>query len=994
MSFSPGFISLSDLYIAYRKAKREAWYDTNCAHGAKFASYERQLARNLQHLLRQLLRAEPKWFEAIGFLGKATCIAKSIDPEEQPKDHFYDGEPLTGWKRLHERKKAAADFRPVIDATVDFQIISVLWAIKVGHLYDARLDPRIALGNRLYRRRPKSSRPGSVGEVNTDRPELFQAYFRAYAKWRTDGFEAMKTELHEGRAVLGVTMDLKQFYHRIDASFLLDRRYLEKLELSLSPDERRFTKQLVNAIETWNDESNRRFGGEARGVPVGLTASCIIANALLKEFDDEVVSKLGALHYGRYVDDVFLVLQDTGRFETKEGLMRWLGRRLRRIATYHNEGKDTPALQLEMDYATGSTMSFVGAKQKVFRLSGKLGLDLISPIEAQIKSQGSEYRAMPVLPKTEAAMAARALLATPDASLEADSLRKADAVILRRAGFARLLSAVEKHAQDLDPGAWRDLRHNFYGLVNRQVLTPVGFFNYARYLPRIVALMSGCDDIKAATVLVRKLAKVTTVLDRTCRPRPAITLPECNHSLAARLLESVLTTRTKDRPRVGVVPLLREIRKRLAPKLVIPLSEKRVRVAGERLFLADWAKRPYGTAWLETRVRSSRVQPVPGRTISELLRIPAIRKLQEMAGIKEEPHWPGLCFPTRSVSLATLTAHVPKLLEDYPSLREISMALRGSWMPPSSGLWMRPEENGRPQLVNVPAPKRKRTCIAVTSIRTEDSSWEAAARGQPELTLERYQRMNELINSILQQRTKPAYVILPECSLPRRWARSLAYKLSVNGISLVAGLEYRELDGKLRNEALLSLVTDFGGYRINISLLQTKVDPAWKERELLAKMGRELAPPMDSDLQVPVYRHGALNFGVLICSDLTNLQHRASLQGEIDCLFVPEWNQDVNTFSSLIESSSNDLHVFIAQANNLRFGDSRIRGPHKENYMRDIVRVRGGADDYAVTGEILVPALRAYQSTPTPSLDDDAPFKPYPIGYKISARRMFGWRIQ
>ena len=163
--------------------------------------------------------------------------------------------------------------------------------------------------------------------------------------------------------------------------------------------------------------------------------------------------------------------------------------------------------------------------------------------------------------------------------------------------------------------------------------------------------------------------------------------------------------------------------------------------------------------------------------------------------------------------------------------------------------------------------------------------------------------------------------------------------------------------------------------------------PAWGERELLHELETQLAVPGDRDLHVPVYRHGALKFGVLICSDLTNIQNRRLLQGQVDCLFVPEWNPDVTTFASLIEASSHDLHAFVAQANNLRFGDSRIRGPHKANHKRDIVRVLGGADDYAVTGEIVVPELRAFQSSPSPTLGDGALFKPYPIGYEISADR-------
>lgn len=984
MSFRPGFITLPDLFIAYRKAKREAYSDTNCAHGRKFARYERDLVRNLRHLLRRLRDAEPTWPTRLEFLGRPTCIAKEVEPVKPPEGHFYDSDPLKGWRRQHRNKQATAKFRPVIDASVDFQIIAVLWVLKVGHRYDAALNPDCSLGNRLYRRR--AAKDGGVGEVNLDRQELFQPYFRAYRRWREEGFAAMKRELGDDKGrVIGVTMDLKQFYHRIDAKFLLAKGYLASLGLELSKDERLFTERLLQAIDTWNEAASARFGGEAIGLPVGLTASSVIANVLLRDFDNAVKSKVRPLHYGRYVDDIFLVLQDRDRFENKEELMQWLGGRLGPLTSY--EPTNGGSLRLQLPYAPRSLLCFVGEKQKVFRLAGKRGLDLLRPIEEQIKRQNSEFRELPQLPKSEEEMAARALLATPDATLEADSLRKADAVILRRAGFARLLGAVEKYAQDLPPNEWEKLRHNFYGLANRQVVTPQGFFNYARYLPRIVALMASTDDIDAAIVLIRGLARVVRTLKKTCRVPSGGTFEECTWTLTQRLVEAVLTTRTQERTRSPVVRLLQALKKYLDPELKVPRTEKRVRLEGERLFLADWAKRPYGTAWLEERVSPRQPPPLPRPEIRELLRWGTFRRLQRWAGIDGAPHWPGLCFPTRRIALSTLTAYVPRLLTDYSFLREVSLALRGAWMPDLPVVELDEGQSHRPPVVRVNAPRREDLHVAVTSIRTEDASWDAAVRGTPALTRTRYERMNALFNQILRQPTRPNYVLLPECSLPRRWARSLSLKLSVNGISLIAGLEYRHLKHGLRNEALVSLVADFRTYRSHITLLQAKLAPAWEEKSRLAKAGQTLLPPGKGDLRLPVYRHGQLDFGVLICSDLTNLRNRHHFQGEIDCLFVPEWNPDVETFSALVEAGAQDLHAYVVQANNLLFGDSRIRVPRKVSYERDVVRVRGGTDDYAVTGKIVPHELRTYQSTPVPDQSDQATFKPYSIGFRCAKRR-------
>src|SRR5690606_25899458 len=117
--------------------------------------------------------------------------------------------------------------------------------------------------------------------------------------------------------------------------------------------------------------------------------------------------------------------------------------------------------------ASGSELLFVTAKQKIFQLAGDHGLDLIHPIEEQIRIQGSEHRNLPSLPISEGGMASRALLVNSDAQLQADALRKADTVTLRRSGFALLLSDIEAHARDVEANSWQKERNQFYGLIER-----------------------------------------------------------------------------------------------------------------------------------------------------------------------------------------------------------------------------------------------------------------------------------------------------------------------------------------------------------------------------------------------------------------------------------------------------------------------------------------------------------------------------------------------
>jgi hypothetical protein len=75
-----------------------------------------------------------------------------------------------------------------------------------------------------------------------------------------------------------------------------------------------------------------------------------------------------------------------------------------------------------------------------------------------------------------------------------------------------------------------------------------------------------------------------------------------------------------------------------------------------------------------------------------------------------------------------------------------------------------------------------------------------------------------------------------------------------------------------------------------------------------------------------------------------------------------------------------DVHCFVTLVNNRKYGDSRIRAPHKDHWRRDVVRVKGGTDDYFVIAELDIHSLREFQSNVESPSD---PFKPIPDGYDL-----------
>ena len=992
--------SLGNLYVAYRKAKAEAFYENTHFHALAFTKYEQALDANLRKLRQRLMARTADWQTDLAFLGDHAYLPKSVDCsswDANTDGHFRALDPRQDWlHRFNESgKRARAALRLVIRPTVDFQIVSALWIIFVGQLFDASIDRKTSFGNRLRRSygRPNDERINAPG-VNLSTPGLFAPYFSAYRDWREGGLASMDSALEAGESILAITMDVEKFYHRVSPKFLLRSAFLESVGLVLSVVERRFTVRLLAAMETWYQNTPDFKVRPEGAIPVGLSASKIIANVLLAEFDRAVVANLEPIYYGRYVDDIFLVLKASG---DDYGAQRVTGRIAEALAPLVKVKKNTggpDSLTLHLPYARDSELVFAGPKQKVFALSSAHGSDLVHHIRDQIRQQSSEYRLLPAVPATGIAMASRALLATPNAALQADALRKADVVSVRRLGFSLLLSDIETYAADLRPKSWQSIREEFYGLVSRHVVTPTGFFEFVGYIPRVFGLMLGCGDVKEAKKLITEISAIAELLRATttlgeANSKPAFEL--CLEQYAYALLQAGLQAATLRTVELspGYLGVLRKL-KVLSRSLRVPSTVGGLESLVKQVLLADWGRRPYKEHWFQDQ-HSDEIGPKVPRELEvrRQLRLGAIRRFRQEATDLKVPHWPALAFPTRPLRIDEMGLVAPAVLSDPALFRNVIRFLRGAEVVSTRSLGFAPSDDASPiSYFFAPGKPKERIRIAVTSLETTDAQWEAAARGKQDRSASRYVAFNGLINRILKEPKLPDYIVMPELSIPLRWALRAARKLATNGVSLLAGVEYHRdrATRRLRNDCLVSLTTFWPGYASSVVVLQPKFEPSHGERLQLGKLlGRadKLFKPTGVKAQPTLYGHCGFFFAPLICSDLTNISHRRDLRGEVDALFALEWNPDTRTFASLVESTANDLHAFVVQANNRKYGDSRIRAPASQDYARDVVQVKGGVSDYYVLGEIDYVQLRAEQRRRV----KDPQFKPVPIGYVMSKLR-------
>ncbi len=357
-------------------------------------------------------------------------------------------------------------------------------------------------------------------------------------------------------------------------------------------------------------------------------------------------------------------------------------------------------------------------------------------------------------------------------------------------------------------------------------------------------------------------------------------------------------------------------------------------------------------------------------------------QLAKWAKLSERPH--GLFFATRPFDVSELfilnkDAYTAK---GQASMRAMVQALRGFKFEEKTPCF---DKHG---VLQIPGDAMSRKHgIAVSSWQTDLNSWTAAVTRSIDPDADRYARLNRLLDGVIAQPHDSRYLILPELALPAHWFIRIARKLQRRGISLITGIEYLHAGKSLvRNQVWAALSHDGLGFPSLMIYRQDKQRPALhEERELLRLAGLEMKPETCWKNGIPpIVQHGDFRFAMLVCSELTNISYRSALRGKVDALFVPEWNQDTETFNALVESAALDMHAYIIQCNDRQYGDSRIRAPFQESWKRDVLRVKGGLTDYCVIGEIDIQALRQFQSS---YRSPRKPFKPVPDGFEISYER-------
>ena len=265
------------------------------------------------------------WLEDIHF----DVIPKGVEGPEKPREGQGSFVSNVTSSPVHW----AAKVNYMFDGPIELHLLSVLWLMTEGAEYDDTLSGHCS-GSRLHQ---------FVGNDDDHSAYLFKKYHELYAKWRDSGIQKARDLLSDDRqSVYLVGLDVQEYYYRIQLDWESLRTQIKRpvpkgplyaLLMGRQVLGANLFKCIEEICKSYRGKLNPMLAithpdlpEEAACLPIGLSASPVIANWYLKEFDDAILEKVRPAYYGRYVDDILMVVAMPQAPDENDPIMSFMDR--------------------------------------------------------------------------------------------------------------------------------------------------------------------------------------------------------------------------------------------------------------------------------------------------------------------------------------------------------------------------------------------------------------------------------------------------------------------------------------------------------------------------------------------------------------------------------------------------------------------------------------------------------------------------------------------
>lgn len=1000
-------VTRKDIDVAYRKFKHHVYYDgpslllrQQVISFEAEDSFETSLDRLVDALSTYETESSQKYFSDLISKITSTPYIKKLESKDIQSEQ-------NGIITNQESMSYSITTQHQIDAPIEVHIISVLWILKNGYLLEDQVQPP-PFANRLERIAPSGAVTGGL--------RLFKKYFQLYQEWRDSAIAEAKKLIESKTGALIVGLDLKNFYH----SVRLDFGNPEYLKLGKPEDS--FLNDLL--FDIYKHYSHLFFSDEYAEenpnvflLPIGLLSSGVLANWYLRLLDETLFEELKPSYYGRYVDDILMVLpcrKMDGLNSSKAILDKYF------VST---------KLLIEIDAKTGNAstslpeyfvvkkhyndcLKIQGDKLSVMLFDSNEPIAVLDKFLREIRKNSSEYKFLPEEEQIDEDFTDSAYTLRYDGSVnKLRSLKefKEDKFGLSKFLAKRIFLALQPDRDaDTESDSAEQLLKVFKGKTCLELSSlwekTLTFFvvtgqkqKFADFFDHVDAALAGITSIDAQDSHVRK----DEVPDIKLTYQRYLNVAAL---MAISLQPSFITTTINNkfnllwkRIQIQNLPSLLRASIQDATLDIDILAEVMSAVSAEvkKFRRANMLRHNYVpspilsyTKFAADSKNSLLIRGYDGIHNRKLLEL-------DEALMKYSPrfvHFHELCLHQALSQMyagndVCDASYLEVAFERYHRINhpneiidpEKKTTLRNC-------IYRKTAESidGISHIriaVNQEKPKENLT-VALGNWKIPAEVYSHAYLLQPKIKPERKKKMNKMLNEALSVFPRsPDLIVLPENSIPMAWLKWLCDFSQRHQIAMCFGLEHFVANKMAYNFVATLLPVRLNGFNTLVTIFRLKNHYSPGEVEHLRKFGYEVPKPKAATYNLFEWKN--FHFTLFNCFELANISHRASFRSKVDCVIASAYNKDTNYFSNIVESVTRDVHSYFIMSNDSEYGDNRVSAP-KATVSKDLIRLKGGTNSTILVCDLALDKLRRFQILEHAGQLDDASFKPTPPDFNKS----------
>ena len=851
----------------------------------------------------------------------------------------------------NDRKLTKINF--YIKAPVELLILDTIWTLMIIKIaYEQCCMPSFVCANRIKAKQVFNDNYDLFAGIDFESNRLFYPYFRQYSSWRDRAFENIRTRYESHQDTILISLDIKNYFYSVIFDF-------DQLGKYLKDDSRLKSIQcltdIIKNVHISYTAEMQKFRGNIpadckkgqSALPIGLMSSSVLANLYLKEFDDAVCQKLNPTYYGRYVDDIILVVDKTTEMDiSRDYIIEKLLVKTDIIETrkdsYHILKPNGDLwLQKEkirciyFDHTQPDAM--IKLLCEASNLKPSMSDGFFMP-EINLSEKTFDECAYSIGQNNGTLKIRNFLFATNNyqASLFLNDLIRA----------SKNVNVAEK-------------QHREY--MEQQLEQILRFYSFQQ----AIEFRSAWINVFCLTLVNERYDYFLKFYYHTYCAIDALS-SDSVQGIAAGKLEYILN----------------ELKSALHEQLSIAAS---IAIAPHSITFVERALRSvnscevYETIWADFDLIFSNAKDIRNANMynNHMLAFPLINYFNnnnnDISLVKIDPSELKMLISSKELDenkivLTPRFIHLDELylwyfLASYESggnpfigkIKEINK--RFSKINCISYEIENVSEfdsqiNAQEHFQNICiADDIKRTIIktAIASIYIDEKDDVIPVLENSNFNL-CPERKSELYRMLNEAKQKGAQIIIfPEFFMPIQWLEEILFFSRKNRIAIVSGLRYMTNDKQAYN--YVAILQPFSSERFKYSIPLFREKNYYAPAEMVELARKKLVCKNPTIKSTQLIEWNGLKYSNLMCYELTNIEYRYALRGSIDLLIVPELNRDTSYFSNMVESTTRDLHTFVIQVNTAKYGDSRITGPYN-SLFKDIIKIKGGEDNLILTGSL------------------------------------------